>query len=786
MRLRRRSAAAALLIVGSFVGFLLPRAAAQTASIHVVNSTGDGGNVGSSNFCDDGTGACTLRAAIEAANGQSGTNRIQFQLPAGSVINLTRALPDIIEAVNIIGPGAANLTVRRESTSNFRIFTITAAGTTQISGLTIRDGSSTSGSGGFGGGIHIATAGTVNITSCVIRNNQAATRGGGIDHSFTGTVNVTGCTITENGASQASTGFGGAGIFNNRGTLTVTDSTVTKNVTGDARGGGGIRHLNGEGSLSIVNSIISENTGGGITARAPLTVSGSTIAANSGGGIYSEGAPTVNVTNTTISGNRASSSGGGIYIPIGGVVNIVNSTVSGNSASFGGGIASDGDATINLTNSTVAGNSASSIGGGLLNNNNRPFNVKSSIVALNTAAGSAPDVAGSFTSHGFNLIGVEQNNGFTAATDQKGGLGAPLDPKLGPLQQNGGPTETMALQPDSPALDQASSAALTGTLTTDQRQAFPRTQDQPEVANAAGGDGTDIGAFEIAEALPTPSPSPTASSTPTATASPTPAPTPTITPTPTPEPNRFANISTRLRVEAGDNVLIGGFIVAGSMQKRILIRAIGPSLEVDGKLSNPVLELYRGDELIATNDNWEDAPNKQEIIDSTIAPSDAFESAILRNLDLGAYTAVVRDAADGAGVGLVEVYDLGSAQDSKLANIATRGRVQSGDNVMIGGLIITGSSPQRVILRAIGPSLGIAGQLEDPRLELFDANGTSVTSNDNWRSDQEAEIEATTIPPSNDLESAIVTSLPPAAYTAIVRGGADTTGVALVEAYALD
>lgn len=277
-------------------------------------------------------------------------------------------------------------------------------------------------------------------------------------------------------------------------------------------------------------------------------------------------------------------------------------------------------------------------------------------------------------------------------------------------------------------------------------------------------------------ALPGPGATPTA----------TPAPTAPPASTPTPTPNRFVNISTRLRVETGENVLIGGFIVTGSTEKRIIIRALGPSLPVQGALANPVLELFDGNgQFVASNDNWQEAANKQEIIDSTIAPPNEFESAILRDVAPGAYTAVVRDAADGAGVGLVEIYDLGPAQDAKLANISTRGRVLTGESVMIGGLILSGSSPQSVILRAIGPSLPVNGRLEDPLLELFDGNGSLLGSNNNWKESQESEIEVTTIPPSNDLESAIVTSLPPGAYTAVVRGVNDTTGVALIEAYAL-
>src|SRR5206468_9776000 len=115
-----------------------------------------------------------------------------------------------------------------------------------------------------------------------------------------------------------------------------------------------------------------------------------------------------------------------------------------------------------------------------------------------------------------------------------------------------------------------------------------------------------------------------------------------------------------------------------------------------------------------------------------------------------AYTAIVRGVNNGTGIGLVEVYDLDRTVDSELANISTRGFVQTGDNVLIGGLIVVGQNPLRIIVRAIGPSLSITGKLADPTLELRDANGALIRANDNWRSDQEAEIIATGIPPTND------------------------------------
>ena len=255
-------------------------------------------------------------------------------------------------------------------------------------------------------------------------------------------------------------------------------------------------------------------------------------------------------------------------------------------------------------------------------------------------------------------------------------------------------------------------------------------------------------------------------------------------------PTVLGNISTRLRVETGDNALIGGFIVTGTQPKKVIVRAIGPSLPFADKLGNPTLELHGPNGLIEANDNWVDSPNKQAIIDSTVPPGNDLESAIVATLpaNSSAYTAVVRGGNDTTGIGVVEVYDLDRSVDSKLANISTRGLVQTGDNVLIAGTIVLGQTPQKVIIRAIGPSLPIAGRLADPTLELRNANGNLIRANDNWRTGgQEAEIIASTVPPPNDFEAAIVESLPSngASYTAIVRGVSNTTGIAVVEVYAL-
>ena len=260
---------------------------------------------------------------------------------------------------------------------------------------------------------------------------------------------------------------------------------------------------------------------------------------------------------------------------------------------------------------------------------------------------------------------------------------------------------------------------------------------------------------------------------------------------PTPTPSQLLNIATRMRVQTGENVLIGGFIITGTDPKRVIIRGIGPSLSsfFTGALADPALELYQGSTLLAMNDNWR-TDQEAEIVATGIPPTDNLESAIVRTLTPGSYTAILRGKNNTTGIGVVEAYDLNRAVNSRLANIATRGFVETGDNVMIGGLIIgpAGGGSARVVVRAIGPSLGnlgIMGALQDPTLALVNSNGVVIRSNDNWRQSQEAEIIATGLAPSDDRESALVQIVAPGSYTAIVRGVGTLTGVALVEVYHL-
>ncbi|HJU11963.1 MAG TPA: hypothetical protein VJ728_13855 [Candidatus Binataceae bacterium] len=250
------------------------------------------------------------------------------------------------------------------------------------------------------------------------------------------------------------------------------------------------------------------------------------------------------------------------------------------------------------------------------------------------------------------------------------------------------------------------------------------------------------------------------------------------------------NISTRLNVLTADNVLIGGFVITGSGPKKLLILGVGPSLSAYGianPLNDPTLELHSGNSIIASNDNWKDT-QQNDIEATTLQPSNDAESAILITLNPGAYTAILAGKSGGVGVGLVEVYDLDPEGESQLGNISTRGFVSTGDNVMIGGFIIGGSAngPGRLILRGIGPSLsafGISGALQDPTLEVHDANGATIGTNDNWQDSQSSQIAAEGLAPTDPRESAILMVLPSGAYTVILRGANNSTGVGLVEAY---
>ena len=501
----------------------------------------------------------SFRQALLNANAFAGNDTITFNLPAGAqTINLTGVLPDISGNVTITNTtGSSNLTVRRDTGGDYRIFKVNNGVSATFDGLTIANGLISD----DGGGIY-NDGGTVNVINSTLSNNSAKDGSGGGIYNNGGTVNATNSTFSSNslryfldftlnpipsgggihneggtvnltnsifsGNSGWAPSKGGA-ISNNSGTVNVTNGTFSGNI---ATLGGGISN-NGPGTVKVANSTFSNNLGVRFTVGLPAAVDGAAIF-NQGG--------TVEVTSSTLSGNNAGGgSGGGIHNREGGTVKVTNSTLSGNTVGgffdrglFGGGIYND-NGTVEVTNSTLSGNettNAGSRGAGIYNkagtvtltnstisgnkanpNTDNPFpdilpnrissgaiwnggtvNVKNTIIALNSAA-TNPDVDGSFASGGYNLIGNGTGStGFTAVGDRVGTAAAPIDPLLNPLANNGGPTQTVALQPGSPAINGGdpafvlTSGPFIGPPFYDQRGISP--------FNRVSGGIIDIGAFE--------------------------------------------------------------------------------------------------------------------------------------------------------------------------------------------------------------------------------------------------------------------------------------------------
>jgi hypothetical protein len=244
-----------------------------------------------------------------------------------------------------------------------------------------------------------------------------------------------------------------------------------------------------------------------------------------------------------------------------------------------------------------------------------------------------------------------------------------------------------------------------------------------------------------------------------------------------------------MRVQTGESVSIGGFIITGSAPKHILLRAIGPSLAQAGipnVLADPVMELHGpGGFVTVTNDNWRDDPVQEAAIIATgIPPSNNLEAAIDTTLLPGAYTAIVRGKNNTSGVALVEVYDLSPAVPAKLANLSTRAFVGTGSEIVIAGFILGGgnSGNDRIVVRGLGLT-----PLLDPTLELRDADGNLIAFDNDWQDDpaQAAELLALGLAPPNNLDAAIVATLPPGLYTALLAGRNNSTGIGLVEVYDL-
>jgi CSLREA domain-containing protein len=479
----------------SLIALLLVLLMAGSARAITVTSSADAGGT-----CPGAN--CTLRQAIATA---AAGDTIDFT-PGLATITLTSGELLIDKALTIVGPGAGALTVQRSTApgaASFRIIDVNSGfANFSISGLTLSNGKTDSESigGKVGGGILSTTFGTVTITGCVISGNTAGAGGGFYKSGAGGTANISNTTFSSNSAVTTGGGIynSGSGSF---GTVSLTNCTVSGNTAHDAAG------IFNTGKVNLTNSTVSGNASSAGAGSPSGTV----------GAIYNRSV--LNVTNSTISGNSATDSSG--------------------VGAIGGGIYNYSAGTTNLTNATISGNTASSTGsvhdGGGVYNDFGTVNSKNTIIAKNTAV-NGPDFFGTLSSQGYNLIGNNSGANITSTTgDQIGTSTSPIDPILGPLQNNGGPTFTQELFTGSPAIDAGAAAtdpATGAAISTDQR-GFPRPVDNPSVTNAVGGDGSDIGAFELQPDTPTPTPTATATATATPTATATATPTATATAMPT-------------------------------------------------------------------------------------------------------------------------------------------------------------------------------------------------------------------------------------------------------------
>jgi hypothetical protein len=518
------------------------------------------------------------------------------------------------------------------------------------------------------------------------------------------------------------------------------------------------------------------NTGGGLTlTECTITNSaatGTTTTTGNGGGIYNAAGASLSLTRCTLNDNSAQEFGGGLYND--GAFTATNCTFSNNTALRGGGIISRfaggagssllRNCTITKCSATDGLSTAGSGGGGFYAEGGaQQHHVGNTIIAGNTSTNDA-DVRGQITSDGHNFVGnFGDSTGFmiSGINGDQGAVGSGVaDPKLDAiLKNNGGPTDTHALTSTSSTINFGDDALA------------PPTDQRGYLRSGK----SDMGAFEFNG----------------------------------PVPSNLANVSTRLPVGTGDNVLIEGFVVQGpaGSAKKIIVRAIGPSLAdfgITDALPNPTLEIHdanNNNAIVASNDDWKvtqvggiiTADQFAEISASGFAPGNDVESAIIANLSPGSYTAVVRGVGNSVGTGVVDAYDLSTTSSAKLVNVATRGLIQPDDKLMIAGFI-TQNGSARAVVRAIGPSLaafGITNALADTTLQLRDANGVIVIENDDWKirssdgGSQQAEIEATGLQPTDDREAAVVTTLPPGQYTAQVRGKPETTGTGVVQVYFL-
>jgi hypothetical protein len=693
--------------------------------------------------------------------------------------------------------------------------------------IAIRDPSGTKTDPTTGGAIFMEDNTNAHFYNCRFINNSA--QQGGAISSYRTVTEIKNCVLQNNtatGGPQNGESLGGAiialsddnpdgptanGTINRPSAqLTVTDTLIRGGgaAAPSSRQGGGI-FVAGDShamyGITVNQNGTAEQNRAQVTLKRVVFANLATVdsGGNGNGGAMTGDFITLNADSCIIENCSASQFGGGFEFIHGSNVSITNTTFSHNSAGVLGGALTMFGGILNLTNSNLTDNQLTNPGGG-------------SALMFSADPGGGQLPAWDMTGAVENCV-ISNNFGGPATIYDGYRANAPFN-RLQYKNNKIHPSDTSAFFIDS--IGSRSVADINAMVLT----LGDNSTVQKGITNSALTSPMAIGAILMApqlrsatgapgEAVPVPAYVAFASSVGTPVLDGTTMPNPSdVIPASsnaahtltvgansfvtTPVPGLALNISTRLPVGTGQQVLIGGFIIQGPNPKTVMLRAIGPSLPFGGVLADPYLELHDGTgATIATNDNWKTtnlggvltSSQVIDIIASTIAPSSNQESAIIATLNPGPYTAVVRGATNDTGIAVVEGYDLDADPVSKLANISTRGFVLTNDNVMIGGFIFGGGpGATKIVVRGIGPSLsafGVTNPLTDPMLELHDGNGTTIDSNDDWKSNQAA-IQATGLQPSNDAEAAILaTNLTPGGYTAILRGKNGGIGVGVLEIY---